>query len=796
MLTRLVPLLILTGLVLLFFVPLVVQPGGVLYSDHSDLLAHYLPAKHFMVEAWRETGELPLWCPYSLGGMPFVHDPQVGAFYPPHWLLLLFPLDALGAALSWLVVLHLLFAGWGTYLCAREQGLDRAAALVAGAGFLFAGRWLLHLLAAGHYTTIGLAWLPWTLFCLERALRRRSVPWATGAGACYALVILSSQPQWAFYAGIFLALWKLCPEEDCKLQIANCKLRIAEKSQSKPAICNLQFAICNLFPRVALGLWVALVAVGLSAVQWLPTLEAAAYSTRSAGVGSEDVLAGGVRALVFLVGPALTTEPPNLAWEDRGGFGLLWLVAAALAPVVCKGRVRWQAGICLALVAFGLGGSVLMQGLPGFRLFRQPTRMLLIAALPVALLAGATTQAFFRDGIDGVRCRRVFVRVVVGVAILLGGFAARQVLQGQPIAFHVYWLTLLATVPAAWWVLTSRQSAIGNRQSAIENLWVVLLLVDLWAVTWPLVAVRPESEIYAPSACTAHLTEQRSTAGRILDVDSGDELSPLGRGAPLALLHRLEAVRGYNPLDVRRYKEYLQRIAGDDTPLRPFEHPLTFPIVGDFPIENRALVDLLGVRYLLLPRDAPMDQPGWRKVYDDPAPVAFDVVAGGRRALAPYCVYENEQALPRVFVVPRALADSGLGDLDFRSVVVLEGASGEAPASPEPGYWSATITEYLPNRVSVDATGTAPGWLILTDTWFPGWTCTVDGAETEIARGDFLFRAVYLDPGRHEVVFRFEPNSYRRGRFVSLAALGAMAALFLLYSTVFRKLRCSSEWRQ
>src|SRR5947208_1155015 len=148
---RLAAPLVLAGLVLAFFAPLVARPRGVLYSDHSDLLAHYLPAKRFLVESWRETGEMPLWCPYSLGGMPFIHDPQVGAFYPPHWLLLLVPLDALGTALSWLIVLHLFLAGCGTYVWAREERLDRGPALVAAIGFLFAGKWLLHLLAAGHY---------------------------------------------------------------------------------------------------------------------------------------------------------------------------------------------------------------------------------------------------------------------------------------------------------------------------------------------------------------------------------------------------------------------------------------------------------------------------------------------------------------------------------------------------------------------------------------------------------------------------------------------------------------------
>ena len=105
------PLLIL-GLGLLFFAPLVLHPRAVLYSDHSDLLAEHLPAKRFLIHSLHETGELPLWCPYTFSGSPFVHDIQVGMFYPPHWPLYLLPEEAVGPGMSWLIVLHVILAGW------------------------------------------------------------------------------------------------------------------------------------------------------------------------------------------------------------------------------------------------------------------------------------------------------------------------------------------------------------------------------------------------------------------------------------------------------------------------------------------------------------------------------------------------------------------------------------------------------------------------------------------------------------------------------------------------------------
>src|SRR5262249_15487685 len=153
-----------------------------------------------------------------------------------------------------------------------------------------------------------------------------------------------------------------------------------------------------------------------------------------------------------------------------------------------------------------------------------------IASLPVALLAGATTQALLRGEIDGSRCLRVCLRVVAAAAILVVGFAARQLLQGKPLAFHSYWITLVITIPAACWVLTRHRKGMSDRrgwQWFPAGVWIGVLVLDLWALTWPLVAVRTQSEVYAPSACVAYLAAEREKPRRILDVDWDDAPSPL-----------------------------------------------------------------------------------------------------------------------------------------------------------------------------------------------------------------------------------------------------------------------------
>src|SRR5947209_18043623 len=84
---RLGPLILILLLGLLFFAPLLLHPSWVLYSDYSDLLTYQVPQMRFLVGSWQKTGQLPLWNPYSFAGMPFIHDLQVGAFYPPHLVL-------------------------------------------------------------------------------------------------------------------------------------------------------------------------------------------------------------------------------------------------------------------------------------------------------------------------------------------------------------------------------------------------------------------------------------------------------------------------------------------------------------------------------------------------------------------------------------------------------------------------------------------------------------------------------------------------------------------------------------
>src|SRR5262249_51101408 len=143
-------------------------------------------------------------------------------------------------------------------------------------------------------------------------------------------------------------------------------------------------------------------------------------------------------------------------------------------------------------------------------------------------------------------------------------------------------------------------------------------------------------------------------------VDDATAGSPLGTGAPLALLWSIEPVRGLNSIDYLRYRQYLQFLAGTDQQPHALEGYFMMPLINNFPIRHKSLLDLLGVRYLLQPSEMPLDTPGWRCILVDPRPVNFDYLVGGMQPLPTYSLYENSTVLPRVFVVAQAhyLAES------------------------------------------------------------------------------------------------------------------------------------------
>jgi uncharacterized membrane protein YfhO len=113
------------------------------------------------------------------------------------------------------------------------------------------------------------------------------------------------------------------------------------------------------------------------------------------------------------------------------------------------------------------------------------------------------------------------------------------------------------------------------------------------------------------------------------------------------------------------------------------------------------------------------------------------------------------------------------------------GAEERRPADARP-LQSASITDYRPERVVIEAHLDEAGLLLLTDAWYPGWHATVDGQRASVCRADLLFRAVELEAGSHRVVFEFRPHTLWLGGAASASGL----VVILVAAFVFRRVGC------
>lgn len=413
--------LLLGGLMLLFFNKMALSN---LILARGDTFLYFYPYWQAAADALRD-GRLPLWNPDIFMGAPFIANSQVGFFYPlnwPVWLLLRTPY-----AVSASILIHLAIAGGGAYWAGRRTlGLDRTAALVAAALFALGG----YLTAqVEHVNQLqGLAWLPWFFVALwplvapEKASPswRVAVSVTLSVGVLFALQLLAGHTQTVFISGVAVVLWLA--------------VYIIQGRPREGAGPPRRWLSLIAVPAAAVGL-----AAMLAAVQLLPTLELAGHSSRQGGLSLNEVLSFSwhplhlTRALLPGYGRPLFTE--YVAFLPLTGLALAVVGAWAW-------RRRPEVRPWLALVAFGLLLALgrftpvyyLLGRLPGFDLFRAPSRWLALAALGAALLAGYGWQRL-RIHVEGrelhedTDARRELVRplVAAGVGLVLlvvWGYAA------------------------------------------------------------------------------------------------------------------------------------------------------------------------------------------------------------------------------------------------------------------------------------------------------------------------------------------------------------------------------------
>lgn len=114
----------------------------------------------------------------------------------------------------------------------------------------------------------------------------------------------------------------------------------------------------------------------------------------------------------------------------------------------------------------------------------------------------------------------------------------------------------------------------------------------------------------------------------------------------------------------------------------------------------------------------------------------------------------------------------------LRDTVVLNTPPTEPAAANAATTGTAQITGYRNTNVSIRATLPVPGYVVLADSYSPGWEVRIDGKPAHLYRADVALRAVWVPAGIHEIEFTYHLPGLRLG--VTLSVMSLLVLLVLV----------------
>lgn len=767
------PLLAIWVISLLPFLP-VLFAGEILFS--SDQMG--APGWRWYFDALRG-GELPLWNPYLVSGMP-TYDAMFGDSAYPFFLILGFLLPV-----TWIVtsnfVLHVLIAGFTTYvLTKRGFGLDKWLAVPLSLAYALNPHFISYIYG-GHTGKFHImAWLPLGLFFLLRSLGP-TASWKhlLGLTLTTALFIVTTHLQFAYFVmmGYFLVwLYFLIPVLRGK--------RFFEAGS------------------LVMRFWIPLIlGIGLSFFIFYPPIQYnKEFSVRGGGerttyehatswsIHPEETASllvpefGGINENYWGRNPfKLNTEAPGtLVWF----LGLLGLFAFRRKP--------WYwlwASVGLLAILYGLAANtpvfrLFYEFVPGIKSFRAASMMLFWLSMGLLVMAAETLRRLLShepseslsDASRGKILRRLQLTgwSVAGVLVVCGIFPglaygiwglfvdesqipniARQALAEGPFALGAFRVALL--VGFLTWA-TSSFLLRARRPFAFGLAALAAVIVDAYWMNSNFIKGYDPDSLTRADPAIAYIKSD-TTRFRVFALPGTFER---WQGS----YHGFESADGWVDNELRHYRQY----RGEDYHRNPNllanlrQNP-------DGTLAGSTFLDMLNVKYVAF------------RTQESPT-----VMLALNASMLPRAWFVSRwENVPESLALPRMLDPSF--DPRRLALVQSEGVADGGLSDTSVAFTEVRERERRNNRQVYSIEAPVRGVMVVSDVWFPHWRVFVDGREAELLRVNYTLRGVLLEPGTHEVEFRYSSPWLRRGVTVAGASVVAVLIMCLAFAALGKRKR-------
>lgn len=756
-------------------------PNKPIGTDNPKL---FYPYRKFTTEELKK-GNVPLWNPYVFSGNVHAATYQAAVWYP---INVLYFLLSQADAWSLLVMLQPILVGWFTFLFIKSQGLSTRSSLFGSIAFAFSG-WMIAWWEESIVIVHSILWLPLGLMA-STLIWEQKKKWFGWLVLVFALSmsLLAGFLQMSIYLFAAVFVW-------------NCFCWYEHRRDKQP------------FHQL---IWVGMayiLTLFITAIQWLPALEAYGLSPRGTVKATFlfDQYLVPFEHIVTLLVPDFWGNPgaynyffPKLFYHEKViWIGLFPLIFALLGIGLWRDR-KIRFWIIFTAITLSLGFAlptswvwyILQVPVLSAAL---PARIFVLFAFGASILAAYGMEAWILGRIS----KRRVLFVLTTLLIVLSALWAFVLFAKWKIAYD-------STLSAVDLERYGRLATISFRNMVLPTFftgiaWIAMTLRFRLSICYVVILVATLTLSLYQADKFLYFSDRRfefpetAPITKLKELTSDNYARVWGYGDAtitpnMMSYYGLFSPEGYDALFSRDYGELLHTIKTGGVVSDQIDRTdvILKGMTERDPIDQSPLrlrlMTLLGVRYILEYKNAEHKQ----ELTDNQRfpPALFSIVWEDTA----WRIWEYKNALPRAWFTgrfriekdPQRVINSILSDqTNLTDEAIIEEIPDGLVNHSGSDRANVAIRKFSPTLVDLEVVSSVSGMVVISDTYFPGWVARVDGGLTKIYKTNYALRGIPVSSGKHIIKLSYEPLSFRISVISTVIGIGMsiIAVLFLMRQT-------------
>jgi len=715
-------------------------------------------------ETQKEIGEYPLWQPWIFSGMPTAESfTNTSNLY-----FLQYIFQVLHIPTILIHLLHFLFAGLGMYVLLRYLKMSRFVAIIGGAGFMLMP-YIITMEVFGHGSqAMTAAYIPCAFWAALKLFDKQRILDVGILAVILGLQLQRAHVQIAYYTWMLIGA----------LFLFKIILFLREKEHRKNAIME-----SVLFAGAII------LALGIAALVYLPSLQYSSESIRSvgqSGSASYDYATSWsfhpAEMLTFFIPSAYgfggQTYWGEMPFTDYPNYmGIIFLFLAVLALIKKRDTIVWfLAGITLIALLisfgrhFGLIYNLFYDFAPYFSKFRIPSMILIIVQFNTIILACYGLEYIVERKWNELPKWFWWITGIVGFSfliILFGGSWLREIVSNDftqtrtqdprfvevinnlrwKMWINDVWLMMLFIVG----LISTYFLFVKEHISKIIFIGIIstLSIIDIGIVDYKIVQPEPNSgrnsQLVNKKAISRYFQQDKIT--KFLTEDETDfRVYPIGPlfGESRLQAFGIESVGGYHPAKLGIYNRFLSNTNN---------------------ISTLPLMRMMNIRYILSPQV--INHPNLEHIFTE------NMQTGSGRIQI--WVYRISDSLSRAWFVDNVEVCDGN--------ILWKNLLAESFDPTQIAYINETIktkitgggeiinTKYTPNCLKIETNNSEPGFLVLSEIYYPlRWKAMIDGKPVKIFETNGVIRGLEVPTGKHIIEFKYDKSVFHKGILISIVS--------------------------